>query len=214
MTSSPNRTPGRPCSFDRTEALHKALLEFWRHGYEGASIASLTAAMGIRPPSLYAAFGDKRALFAECVQLYQDTHGAFAEKALTEEPTAHRAIRRMLRELAADYTAPEHPPGCLIISATAAHGPGSDGVAEDLRTIREATKVVVAERISRDVRAGLLPADTEVDALTTFYAATVQGMSRQAQDGATREDLERVAELAMCAWPADTQTKARSAAQV
>lgn len=195
------RAPGRPCSFDRDVALEQALLEFWRHGYEGASIASLTAAMGIRPPSLYAAFGDKRGLFFACVHLYLETHGVFAARALAEEATARRAVQRMLCEVAADYTDPAHPPGCLIISATAAHGPGSDGVAEELRVMREATKKTIAARIEQDVGLGQLPAGTDVHALTTFYAATVQGMSRQAQDGATRQDLEQVAALAMQAWP-------------
>jgi AcrR family transcriptional regulator len=201
MTTRSARAPGRPRAFDRDAALEKALLEFWRHGYEATSIASLTAAMGIRPPSLYAAFGDKRALFGECVRRYQETHGAFVVRALAEEPTARQAIERMLYEVAADYTDPSHPPGCLIITATAAHGPECADVAENLRVMREATKQTIADRIAEDVRAGRLPADTDVTALATFYAATVQGMSRQAQDGATREDLERVAALAMRAWP-------------
>lgn len=122
-------------------------------------------------------------------------------RALAEEPTARRAVERMLREVAADYTDPAHPPGCLIISATAAHGPGSYRVAEDLHALREATKKTIEARIEEGVRLGQLPAGSDVGALTTFYAATIQGMSRQAQDGATKEDLERVAALAMQAWP-------------
>ncbi|GAA4060328.1 TetR/AcrR family transcriptional regulator [Actinomadura miaoliensis] len=195
------RTPGRPRAFDRDAALEKALVEFWRHGYEATSISTLTAAMGIRPPSLYAAFGDKRALFGECVRRYQERHGALVARALTEEPTAERAIARMLREMAADYTDPSHPPGCLIITATASHGPDCADVAEELRAMRLATRQSIADRIAADVRAGLLPDWTDVTGLATFFAAIVQGMSRQAQDGATRTDLERVAALAMHAWP-------------
>lgn len=195
------RSRGRPRAFDRDAALEKALVEFWRHGYEATSVSALTAAMGIRPPSLYAAFGDKRTLFGECVRRYQERHGALVRRALAEEPTAERAIGRMLRDLAADYTDPSHPPGCLIITATASHGPESAEVAEELRAMRLATRRSIADRIAADVRAGLLPADTDVDGLAAFFAATMQGMSRQAQDGATRDDLERIADLAMRAWP-------------
>ncbi|WP_369249881.1 TetR/AcrR family transcriptional regulator [Streptomyces sp. R41] len=196
------KTTGRPVAFDRDVALEAALKEFWRYGYDGTSIAMLTAAMDIRPPSLYGAFGDKRALFRECVRLYSEKYGAFVARALAEEPTAFRAVERLLRESAAMYTDRTHPPGCLIISATAAHGPGSAEVAEELRAGRMAFKQVLADRIAEDVRTGRLPADTDVAALATFCAATQQGMSRQAQDGAGRADLEGVAALAMRAWPA------------
>jgi AcrR family transcriptional regulator len=64
------RRLGRPLSFDREAALEKAMLAFWRHGYEGTSLAELTAAMEVTPPSVYAAFGDKKHLFLEAVDLY------------------------------------------------------------------------------------------------------------------------------------------------
>jgi AcrR family transcriptional regulator len=195
------RAPGRPRAFDRDEALEKALVEFWRYGYESTSVAGLTAAMGIRPPSLYAAFGDKRKLFGEAVERYQRTHGAFTARALAEEPTGRRAIERLLREAAVHYSDPGHPPGCLIITAGVNHSPEAAEVEGQLRGYRTAAKRAIAERIAEDVEAGRVPAETDVDGLATFFAATVQGMSRQAQDGATREDLERVADLAMKAWP-------------
>ncbi|NUO43602.1 MAG: helix-turn-helix transcriptional regulator, partial [Streptomyces sp.] len=61
---------GRPRSFDRATALEKAILAFWEHGYEATSVSDLTRVMGIGAPSLYAAFGDKRALFEEVVLEY------------------------------------------------------------------------------------------------------------------------------------------------
>ncbi len=181
--------------------LEIALLEFWRHGYEATSIASLTAAMGIRPPSLYATFGDKRQLFEEVVQRYR--RHDFASRALAEEPTARAAIARTLREAAINYTEPGHPPGCLIFSAAVNVGPESADVEEAMRGIRQAAKAAIAASIASDVAAGLLPEGTDPGALALFYAATVQGMSTQARDGATRRDLERIAELAMLAWPGE-----------
>ncbi|MFF5248925.1 TetR/AcrR family transcriptional regulator [Streptosporangium sp. NPDC000095] len=193
----------RKRAFDRDAALETAMLEFWRHGYEATSIASLTTAMGIRPPSLYAAFGDKRRLFDEVVARYR-THD-FAPAALAEEPTARAAIARMLRQAAIDYADPSHPPGCLVISAAVNVGPESADVREAMREIREGAKSAIAARIASDVAAGLLPQDTDVGALAMFYAATIQGMSTQSRDGATRQELERIAELAMLAWPGERE---------
>ncbi|WP_432925842.1 TetR/AcrR family transcriptional regulator [Microbispora sp. CA-135349] len=190
---------GRARAFDRDVALERALEEFWRHGYEATSIAGLTSVMGVNPPSLYAAFGDKRRLFGEAVRRYQETHGAFASRALAGEPTARAAVERLLREAAKVYTDPAHPPGCMIISAGV--NTSDPGVIEELRGHREAGKAAIRRRIERDAEAGLLPPETDAPALATFFAAAIQGMSTQARDGASREDLEAVATLAVRAWP-------------
>ncbi|MFJ4950715.1 TetR/AcrR family transcriptional regulator [Streptomyces sp. NPDC088760] len=185
-------------AFDRDQALAAALREFWTHGYETTSVASLTEAMGINPPSLYAAFGDKRQLFDEAVQLYRRTYGA----RLPQGPDARSAISTLLRHIAADYTDPSHPPGCIIITGATNCAPGSQDVKDKLRAMREETKASIAACIRTDVAAGRLPADTDADGLAAFYAAVVQGMNQQAVDGASRETLERVVDAAMAAWPA------------
>ncbi|KAB8175373.1 TetR/AcrR family transcriptional regulator [Microbispora catharanthi] len=190
---------GRTRAFDRDVALERALEEFWRHGYEATSVSGLTAAMGINPPSLYAAFGDKRRLFGEAVRRYQETHGAFSSRALAGEPTARAAVERLLHEAAEVYTDPAHPPGCMVISAGI--NTSDAGVIEELRGHREAGKAAIRRRIERDVEAGLLPPETDAPALATFFAAVIQGMSTQARDGATRADLDAVATLALRAWP-------------
>ncbi|MGW6857633.1 TetR/AcrR family transcriptional regulator [Streptomyces xanthophaeus] len=184
-------------AFDRDQALAAALREFWTHGYETTSVASLTAAMGINPPSLYAAFGDKRQLFDEAVALYARTYGT----PVPQGSDARSDIAALLRHLAADYTDPSHPPGCLIITAATNCGPGSQDVKARLRAMREGTKASIATRIRSDVDAGLLPAHVDADGLAAFYAAVVQGMNQQACDGADRETLDRVVDAALAAWP-------------
>ncbi|MET8863453.1 TetR/AcrR family transcriptional regulator [Nonomuraea sp. NPDC004580] len=190
--------------FDRDEALESALRTFWQHGYEATSVATLTTAMGINPPSLYAAFGDKRRLFEESVQRYQETYGAFAARALTDEPTAREAVERVLRDAAHEYSRADHPHGCMIISA--AVNCESAEVVELLRGFREATKAAIRQRIDDDVSAGRLPPGTDTDGLATFYAAIIQGMSTQARDGASLRELLAVADRAMAAWPVVTAT--------
>ncbi|AOR32160.1 TetR family transcriptional regulator [Streptomyces fodineus] len=193
------RTRGRPRSFDRATALHKALMAFWEHGYEATSVSDLTRIMGIGAPSLYAAFSDKRTLFEEVVRVYVDTHGAFGDRALAQEPTARGGVERMLREAAAEYTDPAHPYGCLVVHA--ATNCTSPEVEQLLRERRNANIAAVESRIEADVAAGLLPAGTDAAALARHTAAMIQGMSQQARDGASRAELEALAEIAMAIWP-------------
>ncbi|MEU8837429.1 TetR/AcrR family transcriptional regulator [Streptomyces sp900116325] len=191
---------GRPRGFDRASALEHALAEFWRNGYQATSIAGLTRAMGISAPSLYAAFGDKRTLFSEAVARYAQTYGQYGSRSLAE-PTARAAVERMLREAAAEYTDASHPPGCLVINGAVNTTPADEDVKAELQGFRDATKHAIAQKIQVDVRACLLPQETDPLALATFYATVIQGMSIQACDGAGREDLHRVVDLAMKAWP-------------
>ncbi|MGW0207012.1 TetR/AcrR family transcriptional regulator [Streptomyces sp. NPDC003233] len=192
-------TRGRPRSFDRATALEKALMAFWEHGYEATSVADLTRLMGIGAPSLYAAFGDKRTLFEEVVRLYTDTYGAFGDRALAEEPTARAAVERMLREAAAEYTDLAHPHGCLVVHA--ATNCASPEVARLLRERRNANIAALESRIRADVAEGRLPAGTDAAALARHAGAMIQGMSQQARDGASRQELEALAEIAMSIWP-------------
>lgn len=174
-------------------------MAFWEHGYETTSVSDLTRVMGISAPSLYAAFGDKKTLFEEVVEEYARSYGAFGGRAFAEEPTAYGAIGRMLREAAGEYTDPAHPRGCLMISA--AINCSTPEVEEALRARRNANLTAFEARIRRDVESGELPADTDAQALARFSGAVLQGMSQQARDGASRQELAALAETAMLAWP-------------
>lgn len=193
------RARGRPRSFDRVTALEAALLAFWEHGYEATSVSDLTRVMDIGAPSLYAAFGDKRSLFEEVVREYGVRYGSFGDRALAEEPTARAGIERMLREAAAEYTAPGRPHGCLVIHA--AVNCSTAEVAESLRERRNANIEAIERRIEADVDRGVLPPDTDAPALARHTGAMIQGMSQQARDGASRAELEALAEIALAVWP-------------
>ncbi|MFD0905249.1 TetR/AcrR family transcriptional regulator [Actinomadura sediminis] len=194
---------GRPRGFDRDEALGRALTLFWERGYEATSVSDLTAAMGIRPASLYAAFGDKKSLFKEVVDAYGRTPaGTYMAAALREEPTARAAFARMLRDAAVHQSGTAHPPGCLVISAATNVTAGDEEIAAFLRGMREANKARFRDRLRAARDAGELPADADTDGLADYFAAIVQGMSQQARDGATEAELARIADRAMAAWPA------------
>ncbi|NUS13027.1 MAG: TetR/AcrR family transcriptional regulator [Streptomyces sp.] len=202
MSETTGARRGRPRGFDRNEALAAATRLFWERGYEATSVGELTEAMGIRPGSLYAAFGDKKSLFREVVESYgRSPAGAFVGRALAEEPTARGAFARILREAAAAYPGPAHPPGCLTISAATNVTPQDAEVEAFLRDLRSANLAAFEARLSAARQAGELPASAEPRALAAYFAAVVQGMSHRARDGATAAELAATAELALAAWP-------------
>ena len=195
---------GRPRTFDRAVALTAATRLFWERGYEATSVGELTEAMGIRPGSLYAAFGDKKSLFREVVDNYgRSPTGAFVRVALEEEPTAFAAFARILREAAVIYTDPAHPAGCLTISAATNVTTQDADMQAFLRDLRNGNLAVFEARLRTAQRAGELPETASPRALAAYFAAVIQGMSQRARDGATAAELTETAELALAAWPAE-----------
>ncbi|HEY9102061.1 TetR/AcrR family transcriptional regulator [Chitinimonas sp.] len=199
---------GRPASFDRDEALQQAMQVFWEYGYEGASMTQLREAMGgLCAPSLYAAFGSKEALFREAVARYRSEESPLWLDSL-QQPTARAAIETMLRNAAICYSTPGKPRGCLIDLGGRRGTADSESVQAYLRECRLDSAERIRQRLLRGMAEGDLPATAPVEALTTFYATVLQGLSVQACDGATREAMLAVVDCAMGAWqgmvPADT----------
>lgn len=190
---------GRPREFDRAAALDKALVLFWKRGYEATSMAALTAATGVGAPSLYAAFGSKRELFDEVVQEYGRTHHAFMARALLEEPTFKAGLHRMLREAAEAYTRPGLPRGCLVISA--AVNCSTPEVQQALSAQRTGDLDALERLIQAAVDNGELKPGTDARTLAVFISVTLQGMAAQARDGTERSELEAVATLALEVMP-------------
>jgi AcrR family transcriptional regulator len=199
-SATANRTRGRPRSFDREQALERAMEVFWRHGFEATSISDLTAAMNINPPSLYAAFGDKERLFLEAVERY-GCRGPSAQAILDDAPSAHAAVERLLQAAAREFTNRAHPPGCMVISAATNCSAGSAHIQAALAKLRRESEASLKARIERGIAAGELPARTHGAALARFYVTVLEGMSVQARDGASRKSLLATAETAMRAWP-------------
>lgn len=209
MHSSPRRI-GRPLSFDRAAALRRAMLTFWRHGYETSSVADLTAAMGVSAPSLYAAFGDKKRLFLEAMRLYAG-HPEDMERAIADAPTAYHAARELMTAAAATYTGEATPKGCLLASATASGSAASVDVQDAVADIRRGIESRLRVRIERDVEDGVLPSGTQAPALAGLVLAVTQGMSVLARDGASRASMLAIVEVALRAWP---DIKANERAQI
>ncbi|WP_044191283.1 TetR/AcrR family transcriptional regulator [Hyalangium minutum] len=205
-TSSTERRPrGRPRSFDSSRALDQALEVFWRLGYEGASIADLTEAMGITAPSLYAAFGSKAELYRRVLEHYRARQGGSQPRALTEAPTARAGVERLLQEAAREFSSPKHPPGCMISTAVLTCAEENQPVAEHVASLRAGTLAALRARIEQGIARGELPAGTDAAALARYFGALLQGMSVQALDGASQAELLALGEIAMRAWDSVAQ---------
>ena len=116
-TNEQGQGKGRPRCFDRDQALHRALELFWQRGYEPASVAELCKVMEIRPPSLYAAFGNKASLFLEALDYYEHTYWDEPAKRFCAEPDVYRAVENYFREAARILLSPETPCGCMVVLA-------------------------------------------------------------------------------------------------
>ena len=196
----PRRRTGRPLSFDRDRALHQAMLLFWRHGYEATSLADLTAAMGVTPPSIYAAFGDKKGLFRRAVARYLS--GPVTSRTIIDDaPTAREAAAALMRSAAIAYTGTDTPPGCLLATSAISCSAAATDVQSELAAIRREVETRLAARIAADIAAGHLPPDPPAADLAAHVVAVIQGMSTLARDGAPRDRLLRLAETAMRCWP-------------
>ena len=177
------------------------MMLFWRHGYDSTSLTDLTDGMGIKPASLYAAFGNKEALFLEALKRYRSGVGSGLPRIIKSAPTAREAIRQLLDGTADAVTRPSGPRGCMIVLSSL-HG-FTDSLAMDheLQLCRAEDQRLVTERLTLAVRTGELPKSCIPVAMGAFYMAVLQGMSVQARDGAPRTALKAIADQAMLAWP-------------
>lgn len=206
-------TRGRPLTFNPDTALQQATHLFWERGYEGTTLSDLAQAMGIASASIYAYFGSKADLFRQVMERYGTTYGGPPKRALTEHPTAYTAVHAMLHATVDQITRPDAPHYCMLILAAPTGAVENHAVREFLADIRRAQVTAIKERLDQGVADGDLAVPCGiVDAMARYFATVVQGLSVQARDGATREDLEAVITCAMAGWDSLASTPSRAGA--
>ncbi len=190
---------GRPRGFNRDAALARAMEVFWAKGYEATQLADLVSAMGINPPSFYAAFGSKEKLFREAVDIYLTTVGSGTMKMLMETANAPEAIRAMLTASVGIALSNPGTGGCMVALGLVNCQLQNAELRAHMEALRQATVALIKRRLEHGVAAGDLPGAIDVDGLAMYFAMVIQGLSLQAQDGATRDDLLRTVSTAMAA---------------
>lgn len=195
---------GRPRAFDATIALDRVLPVFWRDGFEGASVQALADAAGVSKPSLYAAYGNKEALFLAALERYGERYGQDRGEALDAEPDGREAVRRFLYAVVDAYTDPAHPAGCLVVTGTTTSDSPAvpDAVRNALCAALRAGAERLACRLARAQHDGQLAPTVAIPALANYFNTLVAGLGVQAKGGASRDELRGVVDAAMDIWRA------------
>ena len=198
-----SRERGRPRSFDVDAALDRALEVFWKHGFQDASLLELTETMGLSKPSLYAAFGDKEALYLKALDRYLVLQISSRAAILDVEEDGRCAIEAFLRSIVAMLIDPALPGGCFIINGTADLGGSSTpaAVEQALRKALQGSEAMLLKRLQRAQKDGQLSQDVNVHHLAALFASIIAGLAVLAKSGASKSKLCAVVDTAMAVWP-------------
>jgi len=174
---------GRPRGFCVDQAVETALGLFKERGYDAVGVADLARAIGVAPPSLYAAFGSKAGLYARALDLYHGREGRWLVAALAEDVPADALLARVIRSAADAYAG--EPQGCLICR-------GEQGCTDSAAAAMTAER----RRAARDLIRGRLAAAgaAEPERLADYALAALHGLTGAARDGLGREALAEIAE--------------------
>ena len=186
MTTNTSPTRGRPRRFDPDEAVATAQRLFHAKGYDALSVADLTRALGINPPSFYAAFGSKAGLYARILDRYAGAGAIPLAQILTADRPMAAALGEVLEEAARHYAADPDATGCMVLEGSRCNDPEA----------REAARgfLVAAQEVIRHYIAARHP--QEADRLADFVCTTMAGMSASARHGQSLERLLATARLA------------------
>jgi AcrR family transcriptional regulator len=192
---------GRPREFDTEQCLDAVMRLFWQHGYEGTSMAMICEATGVNVPSLYAAFGNKEALFKATLDRYMRQEASYLPEAM-KAPTLREAVDRALQGAMNLAEAHGRPGGCMLVQGALAVGPTAETIRTTLTGKRAAAEACVLIRLYEARTDGDLPPDCDPVALAAYLVTVIWGLSVQAAGGATRPQLEAVAKHVLATLPA------------
>lgn len=191
---------GRPPAFNHDDALEKAMQTFWTFGYEGTSMGALIEAMDMNKPSIYAAFGNKEALFNKALDKYLSGPSAFVKEALAE-PTSYLVAKAFLTKAVELLTQHQNSRGCMIVQSALSCGPEAEMIQKKLIAYRANLEENFKKRFDLAKDNGDLPEDSNTASLAKYIATIHQGISVQASSGASKNALMGVVDLAMKNWP-------------
>ena len=193
--SSPTeKRRGRPRSFDREAGLDSAIEMFWAKGYEATSVNDLTEKMGIKPPSLYSAFGNKHGLFMQSLDRYAETIGHKPTDAFENEPDFRKAVSALFDTTIQCATTPDRPRGCLLVSVAIEMAASNSDVQAWMSRAYAARVELVAKRVSEEQASGKLPKQPDAENLAKMIVSITHGLVARARFGAGRKEISQLAD--------------------
>jgi len=184
-----SKVRGRPRRFDPDQAVATAQQLFHARGYDGVSVADVTDALGINPPSFYAAFGSKKGLYARVLDHWAKDGAIPLETILLPDRPVAEALGALLEEAARRYAANPAATGCLVLEGTRCNDADARDAAQALNR--------AAEDMIRDYVAARYPRDAA--AIADFVSTTMSGLSAKARNGHGLDQLLATARLAALA---------------
>lgn len=193
MTTNNPRPRGRPRNFDPAQAVATAQYLFHAHGYDAVSVADVTNALGINPPSFYAAFGSKAGLYARVLDRYAGTGAIPLVDLLRPDRPVADSLASVLEEAARCYAADPDTTGCLVLEGTRSNDREARAAACAFHAAAEdMIRIYIAARYPE-----------EAERLTDFVSTTMAGLSARARNG---HGLDRLLASARLAGLAVAQT--------
>jgi AcrR family transcriptional regulator len=191
VQKSEGRPRGRPRGYDPATALAAATDAFWEHGYQATSLDDLSAATGMNRPSLYAAFGDKRALYLAALRRQAEGMLRVTEAGLAQPGDLKTVLRRFYRAAVGIYVGDrETGRGCFLVGTALADAIADEDVREILNASFGGMDRLMGERLARAVADGDLAADTDVEALTFVAMSALHGIAIRSRSGFSKETLD------------------------
>ncbi len=199
-TTKTQKPLGRPRKFDKDAALEKAVELFRRKGYEATSMTDITETLGINRPSVYAAFGNKETLFAQVLAQYIEGPTAYLDEVLSEK-TSKEVVRQLLIQSVDLLTSLEKSTGCLAVMSSVSSELGSVGIRQKIVDSLNRYEKKLVQRFERAIEEGDLPDGSNPQFLSKYVLTIHKGLSVQASNGASKEELYGVVEVLLQGWP-------------
>jgi TetR/AcrR family transcriptional repressor of nem operon len=185
----------RPREFEHDVVLDRAMRLFWSRGYEATSVQDLVDRMGIQRGSLYAAFGDKRALFFAAIDRYDRVVTAKLLAALDEPASGTDAIRRFFRLKVDLAVEARRPRGCLVTNSATELAPRDRGAATRVGAVLAKLEAAFRRAVVRAQKAGEIDPARNPRALARFLTSSAQGLSVMARTFPERAVLEDIVDV-------------------
>ncbi|TYC75768.1 TetR/AcrR family transcriptional regulator [Stappia sp. BW2] len=193
---------GRPRKVNTKDALHSVMIAFWQNGYTGTSMTDLAEASGMAKPGLYAAFGDKEALFEKALMHYFETYGGpVFDKLKRAEKHFVQDFREFLGAIADLTLDKETPAGCFLVNALVDCTYGAQRHQEVVLNLRAARFHAIRDRLLKAVAAGELSEGTDIDRMATFIDGQFSAIALLGRSGSSEADLKTFVETGLQALP-------------